>query len=277
MQVRYHIDSRPIEYRWYRGKEASISKEEIICLLDQQRPYDLAQAYEKGPHVDLMNLSCDQDWVAFVNRWGPLWMSGIERSQGRSRTRLEWCWAFQRCLKSYARLLECFGRPGLEGHRLRDFLNASEDENRVRGRKPPATATVHFFVALQLDPAAQHNFDEEFKLWLRHASQPDVRRVIADVIKFVSFAATGCLVAEWQGVRPRIAARLTLDSLDEALEWMVWNGYWMKKPQMFCQECQRAFRPESAHPRKYCSYDCAHRATDRAWHKRKRAMEKKGE
>jgi hypothetical protein len=289
MQLRNHI-----EIPWYRAKDVSVSKDDIACILDQRRPYDLAQAYEDAPHVALMNLSCDQDWAKFVGRWGPLWMSEVERKQGQSRMRLDWSWAFQRLFKSYARLLDCFGRPGLEeGERLLDFLKASEEESRARGRESPANATVYFFAALQrelaalelcqiappLDPAAlelyQGNFDEDFTLWLRHASRPSVRRVVAYVINHASFVATGCLVAEWEGVRPRITARLTLDSLEEALEWMLWNSYWMKNPLLFCQECQRAFRPESAHPRKYCSSECAHRATDRSWHRRKSAARKR--
>src|SRR5215469_14765008 len=130
MQGRHHIDSHP----WYRPiskKAVSLSKDEIACTLDRLRPYDLAQAYEKAPYVALMNLSCDQDWAEFVGRWGPLRMSEDERRQGRSRMRLDRAWAFQRRFKSYARLLKCFGQPGLEGEKLRDFLKASEQESRV--------------------------------------------------------------------------------------------------------------------------------------------------
>jgi len=47
----------------------------------------------------------------------------------------------------------------LEGERLRGFLRASEEENRVvLGLNQPATAIVHFLIALQLDPAAVELF-----------------------------------------------------------------------------------------------------------------------
>jgi len=281
MQLRQHIDNP-----WYRAKHVSVSKAEITCVLDQRRPYDLAQAYQYGPHVELLNLSCDQDWAGFVARWGPLLISEVEQTQGRSRMQLDRCWAFQRRFKSYAELLEGFGHAHLEGEKLRNFLKASEEESKSWGLGSPATATVPFLAWLQNDPLVCQlfekasvdcaNLDEGFPLWLRIADQQSVRQAVAYVIRNVSFAGTGSLVAEWKGVRPRITARVDLGSLGEALEWMLWNSYWMKKPQIFCQECQRAFWPESAHPRKYCSHECAHRATDRAWRRKQRAQEKKG-
>ena len=280
MQLRKHIDSL-----WYRGKGVSVSKSEVTCTLDQQRPYDLARAYERAPYVELENLECDQDWATFVARWGPLWISDAERIKGRSWMRLDCCWYFQRRFTAFAKLLDSFGKPK-QRDRLRDYLERSDEEANGRGLGI-TTPRVIIGLVLSHDALAQRLFqqakgadmssDPLQSAWLEQADDAAVSSAVAEVIQKTFVAAMPSFSISTEHKRQVITAQLGLDNLETALEWMVWNSYWMKKPQMFCQECQRAFRPESAHPRKYCTSECAHRATDRAWRRKKRAREKKGE
>ena len=280
MQPRQHIDNN-----WYRGKGVSVSKSEVTCTLDQQRPYDLARAYERAPYIELENLKCDQDWATFVARWGPLWISVVERIKGRSWMRLDWCWHFQRRFTAFAKLLDSFGRPE-QRDRLRDYLERSDEEANGRSLGT-ATAKSIFAGVLEYDALAQRLcrqagatgmlFGPLQSAWLEQADDTAVSSAVAKVVQANPVTAVPSFSIGTEHRRQVITAQLGLDNLETALEWMVWNSYWMKKPQMFCQECQRAFRPESAHPRKYCTSECAHRATDRAWRRKKRAREKKGE
>jgi hypothetical protein len=59
-----------------------------------------------------------------------------------------------------------------------------------------------------------------------------------------------------------------LHSLWDALRWMLFFDEWNDRPPMVCQECPKIFRPSSAHKMKYCSPECAHRATNRAWRRK---------
>ncbi len=100
-------------------------------------------------------------------------------------------------------------------------------------------------------------------LWLEQAEPQSIRRATAHVIEHASYSQLACLKPGLKGRKPEIRASLGLTSLEEALEWVIWNSYWLKNPLMFCRECHRAFRPETAHRRKYDTPGCAHRATAR--------------
>jgi hypothetical protein len=213
-----------------------------------------------------------------------LWISDPERIKGRSWMRLDWCWFFQRRFTAFAKLLDSFGRPE-QRDRLRDYLERSDEEANGRDLGI-ATAKLFFGVFLSHDALAQRlcqqgkdtdmSFDSLQSTWLEQADDAAVARAVADLIQKNPVTAMPSFSISTEHRRQVITAQLGLDDLETALEWMIWNSYWMKRPQMFCQECQSAFRPESAHPRKYCNSECAHRATDRAWRRKKRAREKKG-
>ena len=278
MQARHHIDSC-----WYPGTNVLVSKSEISCSIDQGNPYDLVQAFEDAPHVELMNLSCDQDWKAFVTRWGPLGISGIELRRGRSKMRLDWCWAFQRRITAFSKLLGSFGKTE-ERARLQQFLATASEEAKHRDLGIH-NATLNFHAFLTTDAFARQLAEQVGEegsgleslqcSWLEQADARAVHDAIGYLIQTTSFVSAPSLYVRTVGKRRVVMARLGLDNLEDSLEWMIWNGYWMKKPQLFCQECQRAFRPESAHPRKYCCNECAHRATDRAWRRKQRAKRRK--
>jgi hypothetical protein len=289
MEVQHHIN----EGRWPRVRDVSIQEMEghryLGGTLDFNRAYELAAAYTYAPHISFMNLCGDHELERFVHAWGPLRLSDREREAGQFMMSLDWWWAFHRRFAAFGKLLESFQRPDADRICLRDFLQASEDEVRVRQLgQPPANSTV--FLATYIGQTERLNFGTDFRMdlgplyqeiafWLDHAETDAIRGATAFVIERTSFAPSPYLKVEPRQKRSIISATLGLSSLEDALEWMIWNGYWMKSPLMFCLECRKAFRPETAHRRKYDTNECAHRATARKWRRkdlrRKRSLARK--
>jgi hypothetical protein len=283
MEVQHHINAG----FWPRGEHVSLEDRNgqryVQCSLALDRDYELAAAYTYAPHTAFMNLMSDEDVAQFVSSWGPLRLSDAERATGLSMMRLDAFWAFQRRFAAFGKLLESFGRAAQERVRLREYLAISEEESKVRGLGSPSSQTVFVATWLQTDRLAQQLapkaygtdiFDQLISPWLEKASPESARGVIAHLVENASFAPPAYLKAEWKRRRPRITATLGLENLEDALEWMIWNSYWLESPLMFCRECHKAFRPETAHRRKYDSPECAHRATARRW-RRKDLRQKK--
>ncbi len=274
MEVQHHINIGC----WPRGRNVSIidrdGQKYVQCRLALDRAYELAAAYTYAPHTAFMNLRSNEDLAKFVSSWGPLRLSDAERANGLSTMRLDWCWAFQRRFAAYGRLLDSFGNAAEERTSLQEFVATAEEESRVRELGSRAHATVFLANWILTDRPDQQLaetasgaeiFDQVVSPWLEKAESESIRGGVAHLIEYLSFAPSACLKAEWKGRRPRITANLGLDNLEDALEWMIWNSYWLKNPLMFCKECHKAFRPETAHRRKYDTPKCAHRATARRW------------
>jgi len=277
MKVQHHINTQ----LWPRGENVSFQERDgkryLQCTLALDRSYELAVAYTYAPHTAFMNLKSDKELAQFVHAWGPLRLPDAERARGFSSMRLDWCWAFQRRFTAFGRLLESFGRAEEERARLREYLAMSEEESKVQGLGSPASQIVFVVTWLQSDRLAQQLavnasgtdvFDQLISPWLEKANPESVRGAVANLIENVSFAPPAYLKAVWEGHRPQITATLGLENLQDALEWMIWNSYWLKDPLMFCRECHKAFRPETGHRRKYDTPECAHRATARNWRRK---------
>ena len=287
MEVQHHINTQ----LWPRGENVSFQdrdgKRYLQCTLALDRSYELAAAYTYAPHTAFMNLKSDKELAQFVHAWGPLRLPDAERARAFSTMRLDWCWAFQRRFTAFGRLLESFGRAEEERTRLREYLAMSEEESKVR-ELGPASQTVLVATWLETDSLAHqlaakaHGTDILIQVigpWLEKANTESVRGVAAYLIEHVSYAPPAYIKAEWKGRRSRITATLGLENLEDALEWMIWNSYWLKDPLMFCRECHKAFRPETSHRRKFDTPECAHRATARNWRRkdlRRRRISRKG-
>jgi hypothetical protein len=79
------------------------------------------------------------------------------------------------------------------------------------------------------------------------------------------------LVCRRKRDRRFVEAGWTISCLEDALRWMIWYDEFSKHPLVCCSECRTVFRRETAHSKKYCTHDCAHRATARVWQRKKRA------
>lgn len=288
MEVQHHINTQ----LWPRGENVSFQdrggKRYLQCTLALDRSYELAAAYTYAPHTEFMNLKSDKELAQFVHAWGPLRLPDAERARGFSSMRLDWCWAFQRRFTAFGRLLESFGRAEEERARLREYLAMSEEECKVRELGSIANSTGFLFNWMQTDRLAQQlaaktsgpdGPDQVISAWFEKANSESVRSAVAYLIERVSYTQPAYIKPEWEGRRPRISVSLGLENLEDALEWMIWNSYWLEDPLMFCRECHKAFRPETAHRRKYDSYECAHRATARSWRRkdlRRKRLSRKG-
>ena len=48
-----------------------------------------------------------------------------------------------------------------------------------------------------------------------------------------------------------------------------------ERPLVFCKECSQAFRPVTAHVRKFCSEECGHRVAARNWRRKDLEMKRR--
>jgi len=273
MQLQHHVNAG----FWPRGKDVAIQEREgqryLQCALSS-RHYELAAAYTYAPYADFMNLVNDQDLQRFVRAWGPLRLSPEEKRVGLSEMRLDWCWAFQRRFRAFGSLLETFGKKDSERARLREFLAASQVQNVVRAFRSETNENVFLSGFLQTEQAFQQLLRkasgpyQALILWLEEADSESIRGAVAFLIKQFSFTPSAYLMPEGKGYKSRIFASLGLECLEDALEWMIWNSYWQRNPLIFCRECRKAIRSDSAHKRKYCGYDCAHRVAARKWRRK---------
>jgi hypothetical protein len=87
--------------------------------------------------------------------------------------------------------------------------------------------------------------------------------------------SAGFDVRRGRGREPEVVARWRMDTLDDALRWMVWRDVECKQPISSCPECGKMFRPDSKRWMKYCSYACAHRVAARLSARKQRAKSKR--
>jgi hypothetical protein len=172
-------------------------------------------------------------------------------------------------LKGIVGLLNAFKNRDYERESLRAFLQS--EIARLQSLGLPA-GTAPLFRGLKLLP----NTEGDVLSWLDSRSLPDLRSAIAFVLQIVPLGATGFLQCTHRSRKPIVRARWSIPSLEEALGWMVWYDEFTRNPLVCCHACRKIFRPETAHTRKYCSYECAHRVAAREWQRKQRKLKKGG-
>ena len=114
-------------------------------------------------------------------------------------------------------------------------------------------------------------FDESFRQWLEGATPKQIDLAILAVVPDLSVLSLAPLrfFIDRDGRRDVVRAELGLDSLSEALQWMVWQDYFQKRPYRFCEECGSVFGMRNRHERKFCPGSCAHNNAARESYRRK--------
>lgn len=273
MKVQYHVNCNLERLGlWPTCREVSIREGSVVCHLSPDRSYDLLSAYAFDPHLRLMQCGTDEQVMSFARTWGPLYFSVDEFKRGVCSAPLSRYRTFQEWLRSLVNLLASYQRSRNEHDALREFIMAEIDEWRSSPVAPP-----------QSEPLALLGLNQQFGIkgdvsaWIENSSLGEVRSATRFLVSNTAFGGHPSLDCIRQSGKNGIEARWAFSSLEEALRWMIWYDQFTQHPLVCCDACRRVFRPATAHARKYCTYDCAHRVAAREWQrKHKKTAEVKG-
>lgn len=244
---------------WPRCQTVSVVENRLDCVIDFERAYNLTDAYRYEPHTRFLNLKTQEDLVSFVRTWGPLyWVHHEGRTEPVSD--INAYWKFQRWFVGLVKLVQMFEQPrsGLESLResLREFLSAEKDWH---GDALGAEIRSDSF-RLPRDP----------EKWMPNDDEPLIRQFVALCIK----SSLHISVTLQTTVRKRhceVRAGPEVHTLQDAIQWMYWQDVFLRRPLLCCPECRTFFLPTTAHARKFCSFECAHRAAARKYARKKRS------
>jgi hypothetical protein len=220
-----------------------------------------------------MNVKSESELARFVKTWGPLSIPDTS-PKGTSGLLLSHYWNFQRYLKATACLLRAFCDRSGEKEAVAEFLTAQSQEYPSEV-PPPAqlVALMHLqndslpFKLVETHAGAELKWENNLLEWNERTDSSCRRRLIAVLIEH-TFQGSARMVADWHARPPRLEVLWDLNDLETALTWMVYQDVITEHIPQLCPECLKAFRPPFRHNRKFCSYDCAHRATAREWRRK---------
>jgi len=268
MQVKKHLNATS-PGQWFRCKSAKISRGHLICALDPAHRYSLMDSYKYAPHVRFLNAKTGDALTSFVRTYGPLDM--------RTDLPVDFYWTFQEWLQGWVGLVDAFKRSKDEPDRLREALHHYLDADR---RKYAAWGIPGSDLSDSMFLSERYSLPPDPGQWIPQASPDRIREATTFCLSSSELIRVG-LQATWRGRQPEINPTFILGNLRQALIWMVWQDESRKRPVGICVECGTCFRAETAHERKYCKYECAHRATAREWRRedlrRKREKKTQGE
>jgi len=260
MKVQNHINSEgPF---WYRCKRVDFHEETATWELSQGTKYSLLGAYQKAPHRQLAIATDDKKLRAFVKAWGPL------------TTRLD-TWSGSDPIDDYrnerdrlavtVKLIAAVAQPERQRDVLLELVGLGERfldiESILKGLR----------LFLPIPGERPLGFDPHIRPWLEGAIQNDVQMAAEYLVSYFPLSTfRNTFTVAKEGRRSVVRASLGFDSLGEALVWMVWQDVFQERRFQFCERCRRLFIPDSRHPMKFCTENCAHLEAARKYAQRKR-------
>lgn len=250
----------------------------IYCTLAVGGAYDLVRAYSKTPHILFLNCQIDGDFKTFVQDWGPLLLSDKEWKSGIAVVALDRYRAYRSFLRAIKRMIDACRGVGDQRDSLIEYFTA--EANMVTAG--PTRNDVKTLTYSDLISPLTHDLSGDPVEWAQSARIAEVRKVLAACVEHNVRSPRG-----W-GLRVEALAKgfdikpsFELYSLWDALKWMLFYDEWNERPAILCPECPNIFAARSGHHWKYCSPECAHRATNREWRRkdlrqRKRLLKVKG-
>lgn len=266
MQDQQRTNALSVE--WHSCRTVTLRDGVLHCLLETEKPYDLAEAYEDNLHVRFANADSDKELMDFIRAWGPLWIpdailipNGQIPPGGVVDLPLARCREYQRQMKALIGALTAFKWGEREREALEELI---QTESAVSGDSP---YTVADFLGIRGDALE----------WAKGASIADVRAATNRLVDSNATPAFALKLSLWRSRSERmVQAGWSFMNLQDALRWMVWYDEFTQHPVICCPECRRVFRGETKRVRKYCSTECGHRATARVSMRKKRAAERTG-
>jgi hypothetical protein len=265
MQIQKHINATDVE--WYRCKRVSFDGETATWELGQSSKYNMLEAYQMKPHMQLINAATDEALRAFIKAWGPLRVSldtwsGCDPIEKYRRKRDE--------LTASVRLLASIEEPGMQRQTLQELVQLGNTDDDA----------FHIFLAtlrakFRIEGEMQSGFDVNLQSWVETASAKDIEVACITLVSLLPLEKfTHELKVDTAGKSNVVRASIGVTTLEEALHWMTWQDVFHRHPFQFCVECRALFQPDWKHARKFCKPECAHRKSGREWQKRKRANER---
>lgn len=255
--------------KWVRCQDVSVRKGMLYCTLAPDQTYDLAEAYKSDLHIRFGNATTERDLIAFVRSWGPLYFPNSQIPEtGKVSLPLNYCRTYQRWQKALIGLLNAFRQADCERESLQKYIEAEYESARLSRTDSGDPASLMLL---------KHNFGIRGDVidWAKGADLRSVRAATDFLVPLAPVHPLGFnLVCRRERKLRYVEANWTFRNLLEALHWMIFYDEFRQHPIICCDDCQKVFRADSAHIRKYCSPECAHRATARIWqreyNKRKR-------
>jgi hypothetical protein len=266
MQINKRINVEA-DYSWRSCKRVVFEGDTAAWELNTAS-YDLLAAYQKAPHLQLMQATDDNALRSFVKQWGPL------------RFTLDNLWSGADPIENYrierdkltlsARLLHSVSEPSSQRHVLLELW-------RLSGRDQTTGALLaNIRTRIPIPGNVRHNLDPNIRHWVETATQAEIE---AAVLVLVPASSPSVVMPSFLVERSKrgnsVRASLGITSLIQALAWMVWQDIFLKRPIQICEECRRPFQPEYQHKRKFCDEVCARRKASREFERRKRSKEKR--
>jgi hypothetical protein len=273
MKLQHRIHEMATEI-WPRCTRVEVKGDRLYCELDLDRQYDLVDAYRRDPHIQFLNCKSCDDLKSFTRAWGPLYLvetpGAEERKLGIVVRRVAEIQAHRRWLHAIRGMVDACRHPGDERAALIEFLNAEiELEEMSNTYQPGKESLFHQMFRLRFQ------FQVNSNAWVLSTDIGSVRQALAFSVEANVQGPPGSLRVEQKGRRCEIKPRFTLVTLWDTLRWMVWLDEWNRSPLLCCLECRKFFRPLTAHEMKYCTHQCAHRASNREWRRRDLREQKK--
>lgn len=265
MQHRKHVHGLAPDM-WPRCSEVEVGDGRIFYKLAKGQAYDLVAAYADEPHVKFVNCKDDADFRDFVLRFGPLHLTGVSLTSGFGVVPLRDYQAGSRFLRGIIRIMDACKKPQDPRVALAEFF-AALTNNLAPG---PLREDLKQHISLSLiSPVCSSMRTGDPVEWAHHASTTDARKALASCVEdwFRSPSRWGFRVSA-RGKVFEIKPSFELNSLWDGLRWMLFFDEWHHRPPVLCQECPTIFRPMTAHERKFCSSEHAHRAANRDWRRK---------
>jgi hypothetical protein len=241
-------------------------------VLNLEKTYLLAEAYEDNLHILFANANSDQKLVDFIRAWGPLYIP-LEKvpPDGVISLPLSFCRAFQQEIKSLVAALTAFKRGTGEREALERLIDADNAvlsaSNQDEELSWEGWSKTKFMVN-------ELGISGDVLAWSKRAPLREVRTAMDFLVRYALPVSCSIKLLH-RGRGRRVEAGWDLPSMKDAMLWMVWYDEFTKHPLICCQECRTIFRGETAHVRKYCPGPCAHRATAREWQRRRRVKDRR--
>lgn len=275
MQRTHHVHAADIPAApWPRCNKVEIRNELLYCELALDRQYDLVDAYRRSPHIQFLNCKTPGDLQSFTRAWGPLYLAfttaGDERTLGKAVRRVDECEAYRRWLRAVKGMIDaCRGRED-ERRSLAEFLAAEVDIDRTSNTYQPDKEPIFHDLLKH-----EFHYKGDSVVWADSTKIGSVKKALALSVETYVRAPVACLRVEQRRRGFEIKPSFSLPTLWDAMRWMIWLDEWNGWPPPACLECHKIFPQLSAHERKYCSPECAHRATNRQWRRKDLRQRKK--
>ena len=148
-------------------------------------------------HVRFLNLKTDEDLVAFVRAWGPLWLGGSDQEPNGKFPR-SWCWAFQLKLIAEVGLVQSL-KSGDKAALADALLKYVAAKDGWQNAEVPRTNAFTESVIAKLITSDKGVLSED---WIRKAGISSLREAAARCVS--TFGLDFALCAAWTDGKPKL-------------------------------------------------------------------------